>query len=90
MKKTASHVVFLALALVVAHAFAGDADTSPLRLSPVKIPKCQKAHVCKDLPYGGRQVGQGGAFAIWGAGCGEGLRAQLRAAKLRGTRYGTQ
>ena len=61
MKKTVSHVVFLALALSVAHAFAGDADTSPLRLSPVKIPKCQKAHVCQNLPYGGRQVGKGAA-----------------------------
>ena len=64
MKKTASHVVFLALALVVAHAFAGDADASPLRLSPVKIPKCQKAHVCQDLPCGGRQVGKGAAAAL--------------------------
>ena len=53
--------MFLALALVVAHAFAEDADTSPLRLSPVKIPKCQRAHVCQDLPYGGRQVGKGAA-----------------------------
>ena len=61
MKKPASHVVFLALALLVAHAFAEGADASPLRLSPVKIPKCQKAHVCQDLPYGGRQVGKGAA-----------------------------
>ena len=59
MKKTVSHVVFFALALSVAHAFAGDADASPLRLSPAKIPKCQRAHVCQDLPYGGRQVGKG-------------------------------
>lgn len=59
MKKTVSHVVFIALALSVVHAFAGGADTSPLRLSPVKIPECAKAHVCQDLPYGGRQVGKG-------------------------------
>lgn len=59
MKKTVSHVVFIALALSVVHAFAGGADTSPLRLSPVKIPECAKAHVCQDLPYGGRQVGNG-------------------------------
>ena len=29
-------------------------------LSPVKIPKCAKACVCRDLPYGARQVGNGG------------------------------
>ena len=61
MKKIAYPVVFLALALLVAHAFAEDADASPFRLSPVKIPKCQRAHVCQDLPYGGRQVGKGAA-----------------------------
>ena len=61
MKKTVSHVVSLAFALLAVHALAGDADTSPLRLSPVKIPKCQKAHVCQDLPCGGRQVGKGAA-----------------------------
>ena len=59
MKKISCYVVFLALALPIAHAFAGDADTPPLRLSPVKIPACAKAHVCKDLPYGERQVGKG-------------------------------
>ena len=36
MKKTASHVVFLALALVVVHAFAEGADTSTLRLEPYR------------------------------------------------------
>ena len=59
MKKLACSVVFLALALSGASVSAGDADTPPLRLSPVKIPACAKAHVCKDLPYGGRQVGKG-------------------------------
>ncbi len=59
MKKIACHVVILALALSGAPVFAGDADTPPLRLSPVKIPTCVKAHVCKDLPYGERQVGKG-------------------------------
>ena len=59
MKKISRTVVFLAVALSVAHVFAGDADTPSLRLSPTKIPKCKKAHVCKDLPYGGRQVGKG-------------------------------
>ncbi len=63
MKNIACHVVFLALALSVAHVFAGDAETPPLRLSPVKIPACAKAHVCKDLPYGGRQVGNGAVHA---------------------------
>ena len=62
MKKIACHVVFLALALSVAHVFAGDA-VPPLQLSPKKIPKCAKAHVCKDLPYGGRQVGNGAVHA---------------------------
>ena len=56
-------IVFLAWALSGAHVFAGDADTPPLRLSPVKIPACAKAHVCKDLPYGGRQVGKGAVHA---------------------------
>ena len=59
MKKIACHVVCFALALSGAPVFAGDADTPSLRLSPVKIPACAKAHVCKDLPYGGRQVGKG-------------------------------
>ena len=61
MKKIAYPVVFLALALSVVHVFAGDSDTPPLRLSPTKIPKCTKAYVCPDLPYGGRQVGKGAA-----------------------------
>ncbi len=56
-------IVFLAVALSGAHVFAGDADTPPLRLSPVKIPACARAHVCKDLPYGGRQVGKGAVHA---------------------------
>ena len=56
-------IVFLAWMLSAAHVFAGDADTPPLRLSPVKIPACAKAHVCKDLPYGGRQVGKGAVHA---------------------------
>jgi acetyl esterase/lipase len=59
MKKTACHVVFLALALSVAHVFAGDVNTPPLHMSPTKISECTKAHMCKDLPYGGRQVGKG-------------------------------
>ena len=59
MKKITSPVVFLALAIAVAPVFAGDADLSPLRLTPTKIPKCAKAHVCQNLPYGGRQVGKG-------------------------------
>ena len=59
MKNIACHVVFLALALSVAHVFAGDAVPPPLQLSPKKVPKCAKAYVCKDLPYGGRQVGKG-------------------------------
>jgi acetyl esterase/lipase len=63
MKKIAYPVVFLALALSVAHVFAGDADASSLQLSPVKIPKCSKAYVCQDLPYGGRQVGKGAVHA---------------------------
>ena len=58
MKKITSPVVFLAVTLAGACVFAGDADT-PLRLSPTKIPKCQKAYVCQNLPYGGRQVGKG-------------------------------
>ena len=45
MKKFACHVVFLAWTLSGTHVFAGDADTPPLRLSPVKIPACAKAHV---------------------------------------------
>ena len=63
MKKIVCHVVFLALAFSIANVFAGDADTPPLRLSPTKIPKFMKAHVCQDLPYGGRQVGKGAAHA---------------------------
>ena len=59
MKKIAFHVVILAWTLSGAPVFAGDADTPPLRLSPAKIPARAKAHVCKDLPYGGRQVGKG-------------------------------
>ena len=61
--KKACHVVFLAGVLAGALAFAGDAETPPLRLSPVKIPTCAKAHVCRDLPYGARLVGQGAAHA---------------------------
>ena len=61
MKKLAYPVVFLALALSVAHVFAGDADMPPLRLTPTKIPKCTKSYVCPDLPYGARQVGKGAA-----------------------------
>jgi len=57
--KKATQVVFLALVISVARAFAEDAGASQLQLSPVKIPTCARAHVCKDLPYGGRQVGQG-------------------------------
>ena len=63
MKKIACHVAFFALALSVANVFAGDAETPPLRLSPVKIPKCAKAHMCKNLPYGGRQIGKGAVHA---------------------------
>ena len=63
MKKLASLVVFLALALAVAPVFAGGADTPPLRLSPTKIPSCTKAYICADLPYGGRQVGKGAVHA---------------------------
>ena len=59
MKKIASPFVFLAAALSAACVFAGDADAPTLRLSPTKIPKCQKAYVCQNLPYGGRQVGKG-------------------------------
>ena len=59
MKKIAFLVVILAWTLSGAPVFAGDADTPPLRLSPVKIPACAKAHMCKDLPYGERQVGKG-------------------------------
>ena len=65
VKRTFSRatVVFLAWTLSGAHVFAWDADTPPLRLFPVKIPTCAKAHVCKDLPYGGRQVGKGAVHA---------------------------
>ena len=63
MKKTACHVIFLALALSVGYVFAGDADTPPLRLAPKRIPKCMRAHVCHNLPYGGRQEGNGAAHA---------------------------
>ena len=63
MKKIACYVICFAVALSGAHVFAGDADTPPLRLSPVKIPTCAKAHMCKDLPYGGRQVGKGAVHA---------------------------
>ena len=59
MKKIISPVIFLAVALSGACVFAGDADAAPFRLSPTKIPKCQKAYVCQNLPYGGRQVGKG-------------------------------
>ena len=58
MKKILSVVVFLVLGISVAPVFAGDADLSPLRLTPTKIPKCAKAHVCQDLPYGGRKGGR--------------------------------
>ena len=61
MKKVANHAMLLALALSVAHAFAGDADVLPLRLAPAKIPECPRAHVCQDLRYGARQVGRGAA-----------------------------
>ena len=63
MKKIACHVVLLAWTLSGAPVFAGDANTQPLRLSPVKIPKCAKAYVCKDLPYGARLVGKGAVHA---------------------------
>lgn len=63
MKKITFPVVVLALALSGACVFVGDADTSPLRLSPTKISSCSKAYVCKDLPYGGRQVGKGAVHA---------------------------
>ena len=63
MKKTACHVVFLAAALSAGYVFVGYADMPPLLLSPAKIPSCTKAHVCHDLPYGGRQVGAGAAHA---------------------------
>ena len=62
MKRTFCLAAFCG-AILAAHAFAGDADTQPLRLHPVKIPACAKAYVCKDLPYGGRQVGQGAVHA---------------------------
>ena len=54
-----TYSVFLSFALSGACVFAGGADAPPLRLSPTKIPKCSKAYVCKDLPYGGRLVGKG-------------------------------
>ena len=63
MKKIACPVVLVALALSVARTFAEDAQTLQLRLSPVKIPACAKAHVCRDLPYGERLVGKGAAHA---------------------------
>ena len=63
MKKITCNVVFLSLALSGACVFAGDADTPQLQLSPTKIPKCSKAYVCKDLQYGGRQLGKGAARA---------------------------
>ena len=63
MKRTASHLVLLALALPAVYVCAGEADTPPIRLSPAKVPACSKAHVCHDLPYGGRQVGRGAAHA---------------------------
>ena len=62
MKRTFCLAAFCG-AILAARVFAGDADTQPLRLHPVKIPACAKAHVCKDLPYGGRQVGQGAVHA---------------------------
>ena len=40
MKKIACYVVLFVFALSGAPVFAGDAGTPPLRLSPVKIPKC--------------------------------------------------
>ncbi|MBR1586970.1 MAG: alpha/beta hydrolase fold domain-containing protein [Kiritimatiellae bacterium] len=61
--KKASHVVFLALAISAAHAFAEEAGAPRLRLSPAKIPERARAYVCKDVPYGERQVGQGAAHA---------------------------
>ncbi len=62
MKRTFCLAAFCG-AILAARVFAGDADTQPLRLHPVKIPACAKAYVCKDLPYGGRQVGQGAVHA---------------------------
>ena len=53
--------MFAALAISVASAFAGEAGTP--QLSPTKIPNCAKAHVCRDIPYGERQVGKGAAHA---------------------------
>ena len=63
MKKMSCNVAFLALALSAAHVFAGGVDTPPLQLSPTKIPECTKALVCKDLQYGGRQLGKGTDYA---------------------------
>ena len=40
--------LFFALALSVAHVFAGAADTPPLWLWAAKIPTCSKAHGMRD------------------------------------------
>ena len=57
--KKAVQVVFLALAISAACAFAEEAGAQKLILSSEKIPTCARAYVCKDVPYGGRQVGKG-------------------------------
>ena len=57
--KISLSLVFLVFALSGTCVFAGDAPVPPLRLVAEKIPGCSKAHVCKDLQYGERQVGKG-------------------------------
>jgi hypothetical protein len=57
--KISLSLVFLVFALSGTCVFAGDAPVPPLRLAAEKIPGCPKAHVCKDLQYGERQVGKG-------------------------------
>ena len=57
--KISLSLVFLVFVLSGTCVFAGDAPVPPLRLAAEKIPGCSKSHVCKDLPYGERQVGKG-------------------------------
>ena len=57
--KISLSLVFLVFVLSGTCVFAGDAPVPPLRLAAEKIPGCSKAHVCKDLQYGERQVGKG-------------------------------
>ena len=57
--KISLSLVFLVFALSGTCVFAGDAPVPQLRLAAEKIPGCSKAHVCKDLQYGERQVGKG-------------------------------